>query len=656
MDMDAESFRSSINHKKRERRGKGSPWSKKALKADSNNDIHMCGFQDDEGCQRNKEKALVDRLCNLHVVDWKDALLPQYDRHRANHRRRTGEQLARNKAFGASKNHNSTAGGNGELVHRKRESFCNQSYTKCTFLDEYDKVLAMDCDGVVDIIRLGDLRDKWTDQRHQSVVSDLELGCVLPIKDFSTLYMEPLCGGSTVAVGTRDNNLFLLDLEQRSFLPTGQSSGPKARHMNCPRRYYYRDRYNPNLALPRLTAYCMNSDTKNEDCSELERIEYTSNGVFPNALCGRIPNQIRFVPHLQPSTSALWDVREFYKGCSDLIQVAHVDNDYDVFWMQILDHRLKKSNSPIVCVDHSSQDNPGTNEEHITSITLFSDVCLATAHICCPKFGLTSPRDFFDRDLTYSGQGMTTCIKIWDIRMLPSTFGCSSSTMAKPANIVTVPSFPQENAALLEPVECIQTHLTPKGKLSIGNPALSSSNATSNVTGGGDYVITNLEGSGGDDCGRGNNGSSNMGSLIATAQSRSRSSIVSHHKLDLGKRRVTYEASQTNESLGCHPIYDIAPSHDVMVCYSHKDGGGPLSCGRLEIHDFNKKKVPHASNQSAFRKKSFAEESCTTYKIEPTLLDRYGTETSLSCVAMNSNGTHILGGSTDGDLFIWRSC
>jgi hypothetical protein len=43
-----------------------------------------------------------------------------------------------------------------------------------------------------------------------------------------------------------------------------------------------------------------------------------------------------------------------------------------------------------------------------------------------------------------------------------------------------------------------------------------------------------------------------------------------------------------------------------------------------------------------------------SYFLEPALVDRYGVETELSCVAINANATSILGGSTDGDLFVWR--
>jgi len=48
------------------------------------------------------------------------------------------------------------------------------------------------------------------------------------------------------------------------------------------------------------------------------------------------------------------------------------------------------------------------------------------------------------------------------------------------------------------------------------------------------------------------------------------------------------------------------------------------------------------------------EDSTWSFRMNASLTDRYGMETELSCIAMNANGTALLGGSTDGDLFVWR--
>jgi hypothetical protein len=89
-----------------------------------------------------------------------------------------------------------------------------------------------------------------------------------------------------------------------------------------------------------------------------------------------------------------------------------------------------------------------------------------------------------------------------------------------------------------------------------------------------------------------------------------------------------------------------------QYCYLNKGGGNSSSSGRLEIHDFSQERVQPASNSSANRKRDLAEDPCTyLYTIEPTLLDLRGTETSLSCIAMNSSRTHNLGFFTDAYSF-----
>ena len=41
-------------------------------------------------------------------------------------------------------------------------------------------------------------------------------------------------------------------------------------------------------------------------------------------------------------------------------------------------------------------------------------------------------------------------------------------------------------------------------------------------------------------------------------------------------------------------------------------------------------------------------------RFQPKVQDRHGLDTQLSCLALNDSGTAIVGGSSDGDLFVWR--
>ena len=61
---------------------------------------------------------------------------------------------------------------------------------------------------------------------------------------------------------------------------------------------------------------------------------------------------------------------------NSLLHVAHVDSDYDAFWMQVLDGRARAGTT--VLIDGSTRDRPGTTEEHVTAIAMATNICMAT--------------------------------------------------------------------------------------------------------------------------------------------------------------------------------------------------------------------------------------------------------------------------------------
>jgi hypothetical protein len=701
--------------------------------------LHQLYCSNSSGSNSSNNKSLSACMCELDVIEWKDSVRPHPNRIRQNRRRQLGERLVRKRAFavglddyddrqesrgGTSDGGNRSDGTlttittnntynnnnnnrttrkqpNVELVYRKRESFSNPAYTNCSFLDSYDRVVAIDCNGSMDIFRLDDLRNRTNTTKKspgtQRVVTELELGSMVPVNEYSTAHMQPLANGSIVAMGLMDDGLLLLDLDRSSVLSMVQDLTPvslartttnnpthfRAWRSQSPRRKYYRDRHNPHLTVLQLAKNQLGG-MNSTDTSELQTICSNSSSSQRSSPLGRIPNHIRFVPHLRPPDNARWDVYEAHCGsASSVLLVAHVDGDYDVFWTQILDRRVvqgRQGNAkrrPVIVVDASSQDLPGKKEEHVTACTFLSDVCVATAHISCPNYGLTPAREFFDRDLPYSGHGMETCVKLWDLRMLSSS---TDSRSTRPAHIISTPIFPEADAAVMDPAESIQTKLTRKGTLSLSKSVADNKQDLSS-SGGSDFVITNLSGLGGDGGRGGNNGSTNMGSLLVTVQSRTRSTKIEHHRLDLGTRRVTRKICQSNQNLGCHPIYAVAKSHEFMVCCTkgggNSRGASSTACTRLGIYNLNEKPESSLSSSSRGRKRlieghtldpstvsvpSYAHPHQATAKddpswsflLQPNLVDRYGVETDLCCVAMNANGTSILGGSIDGDLFVWR--
>ncbi len=657
----------------------------------------------------------------------------QYQNHKdSNHKRRIrvawGEEIARRRAFSGGRggedqsNKPILKSSQPKLVYRKPDSMSETSlYSRCAFLDSYDKVLAVDNRGTLDLVRLADIRSQnklgtqrgnQASQSQHKIVANFELGAELKQRSFSTVHVQALSGGSTVAFGLEDDSLCLLDLEGRMnqtlydgsnsddlMMPLSLRSGPitssrspmfTASRTNHPRRTHYRDRRNPRLSLHELCRHRTNQNNGNcvegffnydhNDVSDLHLIDYTRK---------RISSPVNFIPDLRPPHDARWDILEIHPnahGSASLLYVAHVDSDYDAFWTQVLDGRVraskagkqsrKKHNATTILIDATTRDRPGTVEEHVTACAMATDVCMATAHISCGNYGSTPASEFFDRGLPYAGySGMSSCVKLWDLRMVhKKKTGLDKSPL--PADTIifsSPPSFENADFALVEPSVTIPTRLTSKdGSLAFSKATFEEdcfTNSRAEMGSSlacGDYVITNLSSSRDSYVGPSNNGSARGGSMIVTTQSRTKSTRVEHAKLDLsGPMQMTRKVAQTNCSMGCHPVYAIASSHNYLATCSNIQNNNSSSGNgiggfrsrsseastKISLYDLTDMPLTDRYSCASSQQR---EDPSWSYQTETSLTDRYGVNTELSCIAMNSNGTSLLGGTTDGDLFVWR--
>jgi hypothetical protein len=202
-----------------------------------------------------------------------------------------------------------------------------------------------------------------------------------------------------------------------------------------------------------------------------------------------------------------------------------------------------------------------------------------------------------------------------------------SRKQRKPLDTVLLPQFPNNPTLSMEPTTEVHTNIDDKGDFIVGkNPGES------------DYVITNLTAS-----------DESYGTLVVTAQSRTGSGKIEHHLLDVGRREVTRTIFQT-QNVDCLPVYGIAASHNYMTCLG-AEGTPPLFV-------YNLRETPKKSRGQKRPKDGIplkaAEDVSWSSRIDPVLKDRHGLQTQMTCIAMNRNGTAILGGSSDGDLFVWR--
>jgi hypothetical protein len=107
------------------------------------------------------------------------------------------------------------------------------------------------------------------------------------------------------------------------------------------------------------------------------------------------------------------------------------------------------------------------------------------------------------------------------------------------------------------------------------------------------------------------------------------------------------------------PILAIDDACDVVACYEQ---GTAVSLYDLSQQPSRYQSVATSTCQShglsgRKKKRTYRGEArpdtIPPQRIETTLCDRYGLNTDLSCMAWNPSGTILVGGSCDGDLFVW---
>lgn len=204
-EMDVDS-RKNMLRLDRKRRVIGSP--AKIRKEEAQSDLKRQEIHGENINSRASTTRLSPDLCSLDVIGWKEYMNAQSESRRKSKRRQLGETLLRKKTFAAEPNH-------GELIHRKRESFLSEAYITCTYLGLYDRAVAVDCNGSMTVVKIGDIRDdirnesstgkpKPSMRKQETHCLTVDLAEILPINGFSSLFLEPLAEGSMVAVGAKD--------------------------------------------------------------------------------------------------------------------------------------------------------------------------------------------------------------------------------------------------------------------------------------------------------------------------------------------------------------------------------------------------------------------------------------------------------------------
>ena len=530
------------------------------------------------------------------------------------------------------------------VVYRQRDDWSRpQGYTACALLN-HERVVGWDRSGALDIAQLPRFSTQtrplgtvlvdslplttrtMTRNRHSSSQASTGSSTILLVPKLYAFQ-----AGDALAVGC--GNVYHIVTSERikswgetRRLPRASVFHPSytAYTLSGPRRKYERNlQQHPKYSLQAMAA---STQTTTHYSAPLDYCDDTIFSMLPDWDLGlpKLPTS-PYVPSIRRPIpqSSQWDFLE----TGSALLAARVDPQQDAFWIRLVDDRLYH---PVVAIDRSPPP-PSSWEEHVTAIALVSTHCLITAHVTCyPSQSNTSTTHHTSSSSAHDipnstgsrRQRSTTSVKLWDLRKASSLGTRDRENDSALMNTLSHPSFPLDIALLLDHDTQVPWSGGEGGEQ------------------GRDAVITGL--------------SSGNGTVMVTAQTNQ---MAEHSRLHLGRctwERIHRQQQQDNQE-SLEFLHSVARNHNVMACVegsndvtlvniSNPTSQSPSSPSRIQKRHVD---GSHKDDRgSAWHDRR---------KLSTRLKDRLGLDTELSCLAMNTDGTAIVGGSTDGDLFVWRS-
>jgi len=348
-------------------------------------------------------------------------------------------------------------------------------------------------------------------------------------------------------------------------------------------------------------------------------------------------------PHLIkgiPRTEVLFDFREIGSGGSLLS--AYVDPYLDCYSLRLIDGRTMSQDSTgttkmTAGVFQRSQIRVDTNplnvrggqygNEDITGLTFVGESALATSHV-----------SFVGKD------EITNVIKFWDIRMI-------NSNNAKPATTAVVASFPFDDCRGVEALsEVVMSGADDFGgattTLVVDPPD------TDKIPSSG-FAVSRLT------------GSVDNGRVSIATQSLRGDELSTCEHLEMNEFREVlvdtdrFSILHRTQKISSDSQRKPAFTPDLTFMAAYKGPNVDERNTSLLLYDLSNRSS--LSDWTLHKKRSHEDMSEVSKKFDTDIAgkingivnDSYGTESELLCLALNGHGTALVGGSADGDLFLW---
>jgi hypothetical protein len=212
-----------------------------------------------------------------------------------------------------------------------------------------------------------------------------------------------------------------------------------------------------------------------------------------------------------------------------------------------------------------------------------------------------------DKLVAYQCGSHDGCIKIWDIRMLKDS-------------VQILPSYPKDSAFGFRTSSRISSNPSTYRRSGTDYP----SNTKTIVIP--DYSLTPLH----------------CGNLIASSKRADLHTVLDPYR-SIVVKAVDVSQPETTTSCNC---FAVDQESGTIAVYDQS-----LKTIRVQPTSYSRDRPDRGMGKKRSHPDSI---SCNNNEIQANLYDAYGLETSLACLVYNESGTSLIGGSIDGDIFLWR--
>jgi hypothetical protein len=525
------------------------------------------------------------------------------------------------------------------------------------FLDGHQTLISADACGKICIHRLpvGSAVGQQHSTEGQKLSKILELPPVQG-QQMSVVKLFPLSDGESFCVGLPSGDYHVYSRNHERWTRTGRGTALPPISKNNPSNYCgyqvrgAQRRYHRDFLTDKTLWNQLSDEQQSSNCyylvhtslSEISDWDFRQPAgcIMTRPMSYHWMEQSDYLPgrHMSMQND---DARWAFFETSSTILSAFVDPERDCF--TVMDHRHGR---PVVhCTAPSSSSSKVGGQEDISAVCFLSDQTLVTAH---------ASRGGAMRNGTHSG--LYNAIKLWDIRYMSENVDVD----------VTSSSFPFDTMHKGKPTAewvVIAEDGTDDGNTTIRIVPINSSEtskSTSSTSADPHQHITRLTPCGGTKI------------MITLQQSCDKSGRCNKLVLyDLLRNKICSEhtcpESTATKTL---PVVAIPPRNSsddsllMATCETIARAATQISVFDLSATKDKSSREDKTASRKA-RKRPWNEDSGepksaipTNYlgSIRPTEIeDRFGIRTRITSLAWNASGTALVGGSLDGDVFVWDS-